>query len=114
MRAGFIADGEASGRFPGGEGSEAAAFCIRDPYAFRLAKIIARELDVAGLDGRSTMGGTMGVAWSGNAGLLSIARLLAPSSASPTQVTEEKWFLRTAALVTVVVFATIRLPGLRL
>lgn len=109
-----MADGEASWRFPGGEGSEAAAFCIRDPYAFRLAQTIAHELDVAGVDWRSTMGRTMGVGWSGNAGLLSIARLLTPSSASPTQVMEEKWFQSTAALVTVVVFATIRLPGLRL
>jgi len=38
------------GRFlaiSGGEGSEAAALCIRDPYAFRLAHSIARELEGA-------------------------------------------------------------------
>ncbi len=68
----------------------------------------------AGADWRSTIGASMGVALGGNAGLLSIARFLKPSSASQPEVMDRNWLLRSAALVTVAAFATVMGPSLRL
>jgi len=56
----------------------------------------------------------MRVALDGIAGLLSIARLLMPSTTSQTFLIRHNWRLRGAAVVVVVAFATILGSGLRL
>lgn len=68
----------------------------------------------AGADWRSTLGASIGVALGGNAGLLSVARFLVPSSTSQPPVMEKNWLLRGAAIIVVVAFAAILGPGLRI
>lgn len=69
---------------------------------------------MAGADWRSTLGASMGVALGGNAGLLSIARFMVPSTTSQALVVRHNWLLRGAAVVVVVAFVTILGPGVHL
>ena len=66
---------------------------------------------MAGGDWRSTLAASMGVALGGNAGMLSIARFMAPSTTSRTLVMNKNWFLRGAAIIAVAGFTAILGPG---
>jgi hypothetical protein len=67
----------------------------------------------AGADWRSTLGASIGVALGGNAGLLSIARFVVPSTdASPVIALPKVW--RGVAIMAVAAFVLVLGPGVRL
>ena len=68
----------------------------------------------AGSDWRSTIGASIGVALGGNAGLLSIARFVAPNAAAPATILPPSWPLRVAAVLVTVAFVAILGPGVAL